>query len=107
MSRFYLLTCMAGFVLPYAALGMWLYESGSAASIWSQIVENKLSLMAWLDVIITAVAVIAFVRVDARRNNVSSTLAPILGTCLVGPSFGLPLYLHIREKSRSQQRATG
>lgn len=93
--------CIVGFVLPYTALGLWLYEHGSVSSIWSQIVENKLSLMAWFDVIVTAITLIAFIRVDARRNNISSVFSPVLGTCIVGPSFGLPLYLLIREKSRS------
>lgn len=102
VRRTYFGLCIVGFVLPYAALAAWVLEQGSLANAWIDIVGNRLSLMAWLDVIITAVALITFIRIDSRRANVPGTTAPILGTCLVGPSFGLPLYLFMREKARSQ-----
>ena len=50
--------------------------------------------------VITAIVLIAFIRVEGRRMNVPNLLAPILGTYLVGLSFGLPLFLYFREKFR-------
>ena len=76
MAQFYLVASVLGLVLPYTAL------------------------VTWVDVVITAIVLIAFIRVEGRRMNVPNLLAPILGTYLVGPSFGLPLFLYFREKSR-------
>lgn len=101
MIRLCTLLAIAGFVLPYAALVTWLFNSASMSLAWAQIIQNELAIMAWLDVVITAIALITFIRVDGRRNQIKQTTAPILATCLVGPSFGLPLYLLIRERSRT------
>jgi len=101
MIKTYRVLCVFGLVLPYAALALWVIEGGSVGQIWAQVVDNRLSLMAWLDVIVTAIVVIRFIRVDARRERIGGVSAPLAGTCLVGPSFGLPLYLLMREKARA------
>lgn len=102
MIRFYTLMCVLGLVLPYAALFGWLFQINDFgfARLWQDIVVNRLSLMGWLDVVVTAVVVIAFVRHEGRRLNLTTVTAPIVGTCLVGPSLGLPLFLLMRERSR-------
>lgn len=102
MIRFYALMCILGFVLPYAALSGWFVQIDefSLDRVWLDIVLNRLSLMGWVDVVVTAIVVIAFVRHEGRRLQLTTVAAPIIGTCLVGPSFGLPLFLLMREKSR-------
>jgi len=102
MIRFYVGMSILGFALPYAGLITWMLnsESFSFSGLWNALVANGLSAMAWVDVVITAIVLIAFIRVEGRRMNVPNLLAPILGTYLVGPSFGLPLFLYFREKSR-------
>ena len=102
MAQFYLVASVLGLVLPYTALVTWVVntESFSFGVLWNALVANGLSAMAWVDVVITAIVLIAFIRVEGRRMNVPNLLAPILGTYLVGPSFGLPLFLYFREKFR-------
>jgi len=100
MVRFYFVLCILGFVLPYAALISWLVEQESLnlSALWSSVVGNRLSLMAWLDVIIAAIATAAFIRHEGKRLGLPTVLPALLGTYLVGPSFGLPLFLWMRQK---------
>jgi len=88
----------------YAALVNWLLAEGSInlQRVWDEIAVNGLSLMAWLDVLITAVVVLVFIKHEGRRLHVSNLLAPIAGTYLVGPSFGLPLFLFLCHRAMSQ-----
>jgi len=102
MTRFYAVMCVAGFVLPYSALIFWFLDGNSkgVGDIGRNVFANGLSTMGWADVVITAIVVNSFARTEAFRMKMGSVAAPILGTCLVGPSFGLPLFLFMREKAR-------
>ena len=102
MFRFYVLMCVLGFVLPYSALISWFLgqENLSFSVVWRDLVANGLSSMAWLDVVVTALVLVAFIRIEGKRREMPNLLPPILGTCLVGPSFGLPLFLLMRERAR-------
>ena len=94
--------CVLGLVLPYVALVRWVLAQDrfSFESLWNDISVNGLSGMAWLDVLITAVVLLAFMRSEGRRMNMGGLTLPMLGTYLVGPSFGLPLFLLMRERAR-------
>jgi len=106
MIRFYLLMCVLGLILPYAAFFGWLLSDGTLSfqRVWEDIVVSRLSLMAWLDVLVTAVVLITFIRHEGRKQQISSLAAPIVGTCLVGPSFGLPLFLLLRQRAIVKSR---
>ncbi len=97
MRNLYLFSSIVGFFLPYAFFLGWLQENGLNVSLFfSTITRENLSLFAWFDVLITALVLIAFVVVEGRRQQVPRIWLPIAGTCLVGPSFGLPLFLYQR-----------
>lgn len=49
-----------------------------------------------MDVIVSAIVLVLFVFVEGRRLGMKKLWAPILGTFLVGVSFGLPLFLYMR-----------
>ena len=102
MIRFYTVMCVLGLVLPYLALISWFFDerTNGLGDIARDIFVNGLSSMGWVDVIITAIVVLAFVRTEGFRMKMGSVAAPVVGTCLVGPSFGLPLFLLMREKAR-------
>ena len=102
MIRFYTVMCVLGFVLPYLSLISWFFDerTNGLGDIARDIFVNGLSSMGWVDVIITAIVVLAFVRTEGFRMKMGSVAAPVVGTCLVGPSFGLPLFLLMREKAR-------
>jgi len=108
MVRFYTAMCIFGFVLPYAALIAWLLDERTTGpgDFARDVFANGLSTMGWVDVIITASVVITFVRHESRRLKMGSVTAPIVGTCLVGPSFGLPLFLLMREKFQTSAEAS-
>lgn len=103
MVRFYTAMCVLGLILPYAALLRWFsgLSELSVDQLWTDLFANGLSTMAWADVLITAAVVITFIKVEGRRTGMTNLRWPIAGTCLVGPSFGLPLFLALRERAHS------
>jgi hypothetical protein len=50
-----------------------------------------------IDIIVSAVVVIAFVLIEGQRLRVRHLWAPIVGI-LVGVCFALPLFLYLRER---------
>ena len=58
-----------------------------------------LSTFAWLDVLVSAVVLIGFIRHEGLRVPVAGLWMPVAGTCLVGVSLGLPLFLLMRERA--------
>lgn len=101
MKRFYLVLAVVGFALPYAFLSSWLLENGvDIALMVSEVFSSKLSMFAWADVVISAIVLIWFIRIEGNRQNMANVWVPIFGTCVVGVSFGLPLFLYMRERNR-------
>ncbi|BCL68821.1 conserved hypothetical protein [Vibrio nigripulchritudo MADA3029] len=106
MKGFYLVGCIVGTVVPYAALLSWFGEFGfSIPLIFEHINSTKIGLFAWLDVLISAVVLIGFILYDSKKIGFTQAWKPILGTCLVGVSLGLPLYLLLREMHQETQIA--
>ncbi|WP_275670058.1 DUF2834 domain-containing protein [Paenibacillus amylolyticus] len=59
--------------------------------------QNRISEFAWLDVLISAVVLIEFIIYEGKRIGIKHMWIPIIGTLTVGVSFGLPLFLFLRE----------
>lgn len=59
--------------------------------------QNRISSFAWLDVIISAVVLIGFIIHEGKRKGIRHKWLPIIGTLTVGVSFGLPVFLFLRE----------
>ncbi len=106
MVRFYALMCLLGTVLPYGALVAYGVENGGldVAAMLAEIAGSRMSLFAWADVLVSAVVLIAFIRHEGRRASVPSLWLPIAGTCAVGVSLGLPLFLLMRERELRRGR---
>lgn len=101
MACIYLVLALLGIALPYGALVPWLLENGlDLGLVVEQASANPISTMAWLDVVVAAVTLIVFITVDGQRSEVKGRLFPILGTLTVGVSFGLPLYLYLKESQK-------
>ncbi|MBJ7537451.1 DUF2834 domain-containing protein [Marinomonas transparens] len=99
MKVFYLLLTILGVVLPYGAFLPWLFEKGvDLPAFLNAAIANPISVFAWLDVLVSAVTLLAFILVDGRRNGVKYYGLAMVGTLTVGVSCGLPLYLFLREK---------
>ncbi|NAZ45158.1 DUF2834 domain-containing protein [Vibrio toranzoniae] len=103
MIRFYLVLTLLGILLPYGAFVPWLVSNGLDISLLlSEAAANPISLFAWLDVLVAAVTLLCFIAVDGQRYKVKYRYVAILGTLSVGVSFGLPLYLYLKEKQSLQ-----
>ena len=99
-KNIYLFLCILGAVLPYSQFIPWLLENGFNASLFVlQLFANRISgFFAW-DVLISAVVVVGFVRREGKRSGVRLVWLPILGVLTIGVSFGLPLFLYLRERT--------
>ena len=102
MIKFYAVMCVLGTVLPYSALVTWAVENGGLdiAAMLAEIAGSRMSLFAWADVLVAALVLIYFIRSEGRQVSISGLWMPIGGTCVVGVSLGLPLFLLMREKER-------
>ena len=104
MTYLYLLLCVVGAVLPLAAFWPWLLEHGfDIHALLTEIVTSRVALFAWLDVLISAVCLWFFIVFENRRIAVPHRWAPIMGTLTIGVSFGLPLYLLLRQRAIAQR----
>lgn len=101
MKRLYLLLTVIGFTLPLIPFILWLNTHGlDLPLLFQSILNDRLSLFAWLDVIISALALIAFILYEGKRLQMPKLWMPIAGTLCIGVSFGLPLFLLLREIHR-------
>lgn len=98
--RFYGVMCVLGTVLPYSALVAWGVENGGLdlTAMTAEIMRSRLSTFAWLDVLVSGAVLIWFMLHEGRRLSLSGLWMPVAGTCLVGVSLGLPLFLLMRER---------
>lgn len=54
---------------------------------------TRIGAFAWLDVLISAAALLVFVVAEGRRLKMRYLWLPVLATATVGVSLGLPLFL--------------
>lgn len=105
MKYAYATLCVLGVLLPYGALLPWLLDNGlSIGAFVSDAGATSISAMAWLDVMVSAVALLFFIFAESRRLGMSTWWAPAVGTFLVGVSLGLPLFLLLRELQFERQK---
>jgi hypothetical protein len=99
----YLALAVAGGVIPYAKFLPWVVEHGLNLHLTlSELFSTRIGGFFGLDVLLSAVTVIAFVRWEGMRRKMRLLWLPIGATCLVGVSCGLPLFLYLREQQRSE-----
>lgn len=100
----YLVLCILGFALPYAAFVPWVAANGiDLPRFVAELFANRVSSFFALDVAVSAIVVIVLVLGEGRRRGVGHLWAPIAGTLLVGVSFGLPLYLWLRARPETPE----
>jgi hypothetical protein len=102
MRSYYLLLAIIGLVLPYSEFVPWLLQHGPNLRLMvRELFSTRLGAFFALDVLVAAIATIAFIRHDAARRGMPIPWLPIAATCLIGVSCGLPLFLYMRETTRS------
>ena len=96
--RFYLVCCVLGLVLPYWQLVPWRLEHGLNVTLFfRELFANRISAFFAMDVIVSAIALIWFIQSEGKRLRVRFLWLPTIGTLIVGVSFGLPLFLFLRQ----------
>ena len=96
----YALLCVAGVLLPYWQFVPWLLQHGlNFPLFFRDLFANHISGFFGLDVIVSAIVLIRFIRAENSRLHVGKWWTPILAVLLVGVSLGLPLFLYMREQA--------
>jgi hypothetical protein len=98
LRHFYLALCIFGFLLPYSQLVPWVSEHGfDPSGFVHDLFANRISGFFGLDVIVSAIVLCLFVCAEGLRLGMGRLWLPIVATCLVGVSLGLPLFLYLRQ----------
>jgi hypothetical protein len=102
----YLVLCVVGAVLPYWQFGSWLIGHGGLdmPAFLSELFANRISAFAWMDVLVSAMGLVVFMRVEGARVRVPLRWLPLGALLLVGVSLALPLYLYLRETALEQRK---
>jgi predicted exporter len=99
MAPLYLLLALIGTIVPYARFIPWLAQHGLDLRLFvSELFSTRIGGFFGLDVLISAVVLIAFIRREGARRQMKLLWLPIAATCLIGVSCGLPLFLFLRER---------
>jgi hypothetical protein len=95
----YLVLCVLGFALPYSQFIPWVIEHGLDMHLFvRQLFENRIGGFFGLDVLVSAITLIGFIRAEGARLKMSRLWLPVASVLLVGVSLGLPLFLYLRER---------
>jgi hypothetical protein len=104
MAPLYLALAAVGAVAPYVKFVPWLAEHGLNLRLFaSELFSTRIGGFFGLDVLISAVTLIVFIRQEGARSKLRLLWLPIGATCLIGVSCGLPLFLYLRERQLSSQ----
>jgi hypothetical protein len=98
MKYVYAILCIIGVLFPYRLFMPWVAENGiNVGLLIAEAISTNIGAFAWADVLVSAMALIAFIITEGTRQKMNRLWLPILGTCTVGVSLGLPLFLLQRE----------
>jgi hypothetical protein len=108
LKTVYLGLCILGVVLPYWQFAPWVAANGlNLRLFFQQLFANRIGGFFGMDVFVSAVALLVFVRVENSRLSMRGRgrWLPLLAVLTVGVSLGLPLFLYLRERKLEQDRA--
>ena len=104
--HFYLVCCVLGLLLPYSQFVPWLLEHGLNITLFCrELFANRISTFLAIDLIVSAIVLIWFIQTEGKRLRVGLLWLPTVGTLVVGVSFGLPLFLFLREMTLDRTNA--
>ena len=104
----YLALCFVGALLPYWQFVPWLLRHGIDLPLFvHELFVNRISAFFGMDVFVSALVLVVFMRVESARRNIGRRWLPVLAVLTVGVSLGLPMFLYLRELSMEQVKASG
>jgi len=95
----YLLLAVIGLVLPYSQFVPWIAEHHALNMplFLRDLFANRISAFFAMDVVVSAIVLIAFVRAEGKRLGMRMLWLPVVSVFVVGVSLGLPLFLFMRQ----------
>jgi Terpene cyclase DEP1 len=104
----YLALCLLGALLPYWQFLPWLVAHGlNLPLLVRELFVNRISAFFGMDVLVSAVVLIAFMRVESTRVQIRRRWIPVLAVLLVGVSLALPMFLYMREMRLEELKSLG
>jgi len=104
-KHYYLLLCALGFLIPYSQFVPWVAEHGlNMRLLLEELAANRISMFFSLDVVVSAITLLGFLRIERKRMELKHWWTVIAATLLVGVSLGLPLLLYLREAPAEPER---
>lgn len=105
----YIVFCVLGILLPYSEFVPWVVaQRGVPAGLFlRELFSNRIGGFFGMDVLVSAVVLIFFLRHEGKRLGVRHLWLPIVGTLTVGVSLGFPLFLYLREVALQGPGGTG
>ena len=98
LKTLYLAFCFVGITLPYWEFVPWVMQHGlNLRLLLAELFANRISAFFGMDVLISAVVLLRFVRVESARLHIRGWWLPVLAVFTVGVSLALPLFLYLRE----------
>lgn len=105
MQPVYILLCIFGVILPLSQFVPWLSEQGlNVPLLLQQATSTHIAAFAWSDVLISGIAVVAFIITEGRRLAMRQLWLP-LSCIVIGPSLALPLFLFLRERHLARKQS--
>jgi hypothetical protein len=103
----YLLLWILGAAIPYSQFVPWAMENGLQLGLLvRQLFANRISAFFGLDVLVSSVVLLVFMRLEGKVARVRFRWLPIAGLCAVGVSLALPLFLYLREGALEENVAS-
>lgn len=103
----YLVFCVLGVALPYSQFVPWVIAQHGVpmGQFLRELFANRIGGFFGMDVLVSAVVLIFFLRREGKRLGVRHLWLPIAGTLTVGVSLGFPLFLYLREGAFEEPNA--
>jgi len=102
----YLALCFVGVLLPYWQFVPWFMQHGLNLSLFvRELFANRIGAFFGMDVVVSAVVLIVFMRIESARLTIRRRWLPVLAVLLVGVSLALPMFLYMREAKLEQLKA--
>ena len=99
---------LLGAVIPYSIFIPWLMENGLDFRLMLvEVASTRMGQIFTADLMLSVVVLLVFMGFQRRELKVRHAWVAVVGTLTVALSFGLPLYLMLRERSLAELERGG
>lgn len=104
----YLVFCALGILLSYSQFVPWVvaHHGVPPGLFLGELFANRIGGFFGMDVLVSAVVLIFFLRREGKRLGMRHLWLPIVATLTVGVSLGFPMFLYLREGALESTRGT-